>query len=83
MRFSESAKTSSSRPGEEDCIIGDLISCVVVIMGESTSSWRKSGSRSGTLKSASSYDILRFRTGSCPCTVGEIIQEEGSARVGV
>lgn len=83
MHFFEGAKTSLSAPGEGDCVIGDLISRVVVIIGESTSSWRKSGSRSGTLKGASSYDILRFRTGSCSCTVGEIIQEEGSAGVGV
>lgn len=83
MHLLEDTKTSSSALGEGDRVIGDLRPCTLVMTGESASSWRKSGSRSGTLENASSGNVLRFRTGSCTDALGEIIQEWDSVRVGV
>lgn len=83
VHFLEDTGTSSLVLGEEDRVSGDLIPCVLVITGESASSWRKSGSKSRTLGNASSCNISRFRTGSCASALGEIIQEEGLAGVGV
>ena len=83
MHFLEDTGTSSLVLGEKDRVSGDLIPCVLVIIGESASSWRKSDSKSRTLGNAFSCNISRFRTGSCASALGEIIQEEGLAGVGV
>ena len=83
MHFLEDTGTSSLVLGEKDRVSGDLIPCVLVIIGESASSWRKSDSKSRTLGNASSCNISRFRTGSCASALGEIIQEEGLVGVGV
>lgn len=83
MHFWDEVTESSSTLGEGDRVIGDLRPCTWVMIGESASSWRKSGSISGTLENMSSGNILRFRTGSCTDALGKIIQELDSVWVGV